>query len=133
MDKKLKQFVKESWDKIKKSKKSPKNYYVEIHPNGNSYIITKDNNKNGLEPEDWLGNLDILYQNRNITPEVVKKINTTLITKTLVRKISFNTNWVSPLAILLKRADFDKMTYTGNIKGVSKEQFTSIQNWVKSN
>lgn len=129
MDKKLKQFVEQSWEKIKKSKKSPKNFGVERYAQDYRLIKSEQGSQCiGV----YEGNLDNLYQNRNTTKQIVKKVNVTT-TKTPIRKISFNTNWVSPLAILLKAADFDKMTYNGNIKGVSKEQFTSIQNWVKLN
>lgn len=76
MTTKLKSFIEESFVKIKKAKKSPKNFWIERNPeNGDDFIITKNDNKNFIEPEDWLGNLAILYDNRNITSENVEKSN----------------------------------------------------------
>lgn len=56
---KLEKFITQEWLKIKRWKKSPKNYMVFEEENINNYFISKTNNKN----EKLIGNLDELYQN----------------------------------------------------------------------
>lgn len=127
MDKRLKEFVIEQYNKIKKQKKSPKNYYVEVHPNSNEYWITTDNNEKWLELDDWKGNLYQLYTSINTTSE-----------KKVIKKGEFNQNWIPILKELLlvslvyanvKYEDLDELEKTI----LDKETFNNIINWIKNN
>lgn len=199
MEATLKKFVEEQYAKVKKSKKSPKNF--DIFLENNCFRIDKVSISNAAKAS-YEGNLNTLYQCRDVVSnKVIEKKNkgkeekkipikdfitldgiqinqgefwfyieknnstssikgeTCPITNIVSldtynylyfsteeaaqkylekqnsskKSIIFNTDWINPIKLLLNAAEFDSMTYTSNIKGLSKEQFISIQNWVKSN
>lgn len=143
METKLKKFVEEQFTKIKKSKKSPKNFDIFLE---NGQFGIDKSSINNITKASYEGNLYQLYTSkdiidRKITPKVEDKYHkqfreqqkTEKISQTKGDNVSFCQDFIDPLKAILKVADFNMMTYSGNIKGVSKEIFIKIQNWVKSN
>lgn len=123
MNKKLKSFIEQSYAKVKKAKKSPKNFIVWSENGIYAYAIESKFpiNQNTVE----CGNLALLYDNRNITPKIVEKIN---------KFIPFNNDWI-PFIKLAFSTIFSNEKWVYNDMDsdfqqlISKKEFNNLVNY----